>query len=210
MGQVKTMMPLPGFLLSVAFISLSGVMMPGPVFAVTVARGHRSPYAGARVAVGHGLIEFPLMFLVYYGFAGFLERQAVQAAIGIVGGLMLLWMGYGMIRSSPRQAAVANGNARLGPVAAGVATTAANPYFFLWWATVGALLISRSLAFGLAGFLLLAVIHWLCDLGWDTLVSFVTYRSRRLWTPLVHRIVFTACGLTLAGFGVYFALSAWV
>lgn len=202
-------MPLPAFLLSVAFISLSGVMMPGPVFAVTVARGHRSPYAGALVAVGHGIIEFTLMFLVYYGFAGFLERQAVQAAIGVVGGLTLVWMGYGMIRSSQRQTAAMDGSTRLGPVAAGVATTAANPYFFLWWATVGALLISRSLAFGLVGFLLLAATHWLCDLGWDTLVSFVTYRSRKLWTPLVHRVVFTACGLMLAGFGVYFALSAW-
>lgn len=202
-------MPLPAFLLSVAFISLSGVMMPGPVFAVTVARGHRSPYAGALVAVGHGIIEFPLMFLVYYGFASFLERQAVQAAIGVVGGLMLVWMGYGMIRSSRQPVAVADSNLSFGPVAAGVATTAANPYFFLWWATVGALLISRSLAFGLAGFLLFTVTHWLCDLGWDTLVSFVTYRSRKLWTTLVHRVVFTACGLMLAGFGVYFALSAW-
>jgi len=204
------MMPLVGFLLSVAFISLSGVMMPGPVFAVTVAKGHRSPYAGAQVAVGHGIIEFPLMFLVYYGFAGFLKRQPVQMAIGIVGGLMLVWMGYGMIRSRQEQTAMeANSRSLLrGPIAAGVATTAANPYFFLWWATVGALLISRSLTFGLTGFLLLTMTHWLCDLGWDTLVSFLTYRSRSLWTPLVHRVVFTACGLTLAGFGIYFAISA--
>jgi len=202
-------MPLLAFLLSVALISLSGVVMPGPVFAVTVARGRRSPYAGALVAIGHGIIEFPLMFLVYYGFAGFLQRQAVQVAIGILGGLMLVWMGYGMIRSSRQLAAAADSNVQFGPVAAGVATTAANPYFFLWWATVGALLISRSLAYGLAGFLLFTLTHWLCDLSWDTLVSFVTYRSRRLWTPLVHRVVFTACGLTLAGFGLYFALSAW-
>ncbi|MDH7485764.1 MAG: LysE family transporter [Anaerolineae bacterium] len=203
------MMPLLAFLLSVALISLSGVMMPGPVFAVTVARGQRSPYAGALVAVGHGIIEFPLMFLVYYGFAGFLKQQTVQAVIGIVGGLMLVWMGYGMIRSGQQQTTTTDGSVRLGPVAAGLAATGANPYFFLWWATVGALLISRSLAFGLIGFLLFAVTHWLCDLGWDTLVSFVTYRSRRLWTPLVHRVVFTTCGLMLAGFGVYFALSAW-
>jgi len=201
-------MSLVGFLLSVAFISLSGVMMPGPVFAVTIAKGHRSPYAGALVAIGHGIIEFPLMFLVYYGFAEFLKQQAVQAAIGVVGGLMLVWMGYGMIRSSREPSAVANAEVRLGPVAAGLATTAANPYFFLWWVTVGALLISRSLAFGLAGFLLLTMAHWLCDLSWDTLVSFVTYRSRRLWTPLVHRVVFVACGLTLVGFGVYFGVSA--
>ena len=57
--------------------------------------------------------------------------------------------------------------------------------------------------------LLVAATHSLCDLAWDTLVSFLTYRSRRLWTPRVHRVVFGACGLVLIGFGVYFAVSAF-
>jgi threonine/homoserine/homoserine lactone efflux protein len=200
-------MSLIGFLLSAAIISLSGVMMPGPVFAVTVAKGHRSAHAGALVAVGHGLIEFPLMLLVYLGLAAVLEHRATQLAVGILGGLMLVWMGYGMMRNWREQTVAAESTSRMGPIFAGAATTAANPYFFLWWASVGAMLISRSLAFGFTGFLLLALAHWVCDLGWGTLVSHVTYRSRQLWTPLVHRCVFTACGLTLVGFGVYFALS---
>ena len=59
------------FLLSVVFVSLSGVMMPGPVFAVTVAKGYRSKVAGVLIALGHGAIEFPLMFLIYFGFTQF-------------------------------------------------------------------------------------------------------------------------------------------
>lgn len=201
-------MSLTAFLLSVVLISLSGVMMPGPVFAITVAKGHRSPYAGPLIAIGHGIVEFPLMFLAYLGLGAFLQHRTTQIAIGTLGGLMLLWIGYGMIRNWREQATAAVDTQRAGPIVAGAATTAANPYFFLWWATVGAMLISRSLAFGFAGFLAFAVTHWLCDLGWECLVSYVTYRSRRLWTPLVHRIVFTACGLCLMGFGVYFGVSA--
>jgi threonine/homoserine/homoserine lactone efflux protein len=193
-------------LLSTVTISISGVMMPGPVFAVTIARGRQSPWAGVLVALGHGLIEFPLMALVAWGLAGFFQLRPVQIVIGVAGGAMLVWMGSGMLRSRPEEADASR--TRSGPVLAGLSTTVANPYFFLWWGTVGALLLSRSLAFGLAGVALVAVTHWLCDLCWDTLVSFLTYRSRQLWTPLVYRLVFGACGLLLIGFGVYFAVSA--
>ncbi len=197
-------------LVSTATISLSGVMMPGPVFAVTVARGRTSPWAGSLVALGHGTIEFPLMALVTWGLASFFQERSVQIAIGLAGGAMLVWMGWGLLRSRPEQEktseTVRTWHAM--PLLAGLMTTAANPYFFLWWVTVGTLLLARGLTFGLWGLLAVAVTHWVCDLIWDTLVSFLTFHSRRLWTPLVHRLVFGACGLLLVGFGIYFAVSA--
>jgi threonine/homoserine/homoserine lactone efflux protein len=147
------------------------------------------------------------MLLVYLGLAAVLKHRSTQLIIGVLGGLMLVWMGYGMIRKWRQQAEAADHALSMSPVLAGVVTTVGNPYFFLWWASVGAMLVSRSLAFGLSGVLLFMVTHWLCDLGWNSLVSYLTYRSRRLWSPLVHRAVFTACGVTLAGFGLYFALS---
>ncbi len=197
-------------LVSTATISLSGVMMPGPVFAVTVARGRSSPWAGSLVALGHGAIEFPLMALVAWGLASFFQERLVQIAIGLVGGAMLVWMGYGLLRSRPEQEGNPEtlGVRQATPFLAGLTTTAANPYFFLWWATVGAMLLARGLTFGLWGLLAVAVTHWTCDLAWDTLVSLLTFHSRRLWTPLVHRLVFGACGLLLIGFGIYFAVGA--
>jgi len=44
-------------------------MVPGPVFAVTVARGYRGRTAGALVALGHVIVEFPIMVLIYFGLA---------------------------------------------------------------------------------------------------------------------------------------------
>lgn len=201
-------MSIIAFIASVAAISLSGVLMPGPVFAVAVAKGHRSPVAGFKIGLGHVILELPVILLVYAGFGVLLETELAQLIVGIVGGLMLLWMGYGLIRSRADVTASAGRADRMGPVAAGVVASVANPYLFLWWATVGALLITQSLAFGVLGVVLLAAVHWLCDLGWNGLVSYTTFRSRRLWTPLVHRLVFTGCGLMLVGFGVYFVVSA--
>ena len=69
-------MPLVAFLLEAVLISLSGVMAPGPMTAAAVGAGSESPRAGALLAVGHGIVEFPLMVAILYGFGVLLNRTA--------------------------------------------------------------------------------------------------------------------------------------
>ena len=87
------------FILQTVGISLSGVMAPGPITAVTIGKGNRSPHAGAKIAIGHGIVEFPLMIALYFGFGKLIEFWPVKTAIGIIGGAFLLWMGIGMLKS---------------------------------------------------------------------------------------------------------------
>ncbi|MEM3627351.1 MAG: LysE family transporter [Candidatus Bathyarchaeia archaeon] len=195
------------FLLSVIFISLSGVMMPGPVFAATVAEGYKNKIAGVKIALGHGIIEFPLIFLIYFGFTEFFSSNTIQKAISLVGGLILIYMGVQTFKTRNRVGG-GNGFSKHGPIIAGALTTSANPYFFLWWATVGASLIISASAFGFPSVLIFAVTHWSCDLIWDTLVSVTVFKSRRFWTPRVHTIVFGFCFIVLVGFGAWFIASA--
>jgi threonine/homoserine/homoserine lactone efflux protein len=195
------------FLLSVIFISLSGVMMPGPVFAITVAKGYKRKIAGASIALGHGVIEFPLMFLIYFGLTGFFASGAVQKIISLVGGLILIYMGVQTFRTR-RKASEEWEGSRHGSFIAGVLTTGANPYFFLWWATIGAALVINASIFGFLGFLIFAMTHWTCDLLWDTLVSLTVFKSRRFWTKKVHDIIFGFCFAVLVGFGAWFVVSA--
>lgn len=77
------------FLFEAVLISLSGVMAPGPITAVTIGKGNESPHAGAMVALGHGIIEFPLMIFIFYGFGYLLNLVYVKALIGFIGGLFL-------------------------------------------------------------------------------------------------------------------------
>jgi len=198
---------LPLFLGSVVLISLTGVMMPGPVTAVTVTRGAQRKEAGALVALGHGIIEIPLIFLIYLGFASFLTQTGVKIGVGLAGGLVLLWMAYGMLRT---KLIVLNEQKDMphGSVVAGLATTAANPYFFLWWATVGAALLVNASAYGKTGVLAFGAIHWFCDCIWLLLISWVVFKSKRLWTDKVNKVVFGLCAAVLAGFGAWFIYSS--
>ena len=199
---------LPLFLLGVIGISLSGVMMPGPVTAVTISKGTQHKAAGAMVAIGHAIIELPLIALIYFGLSRFLKLDGVQIGLGLAGGLVLIWMALGVFRTQTMSLGTQYENPHQGAIFAGVLTTAVSPFFFLWWATVGANMIADANAFGKTGIVALGATHWLCDAGWLLLISWVVFQSKRLWTPTVHRWIFGICALTLAGFGAYFIFSS--
>jgi len=56
------------FLSTVILISFSGVASPGPLTAVTIAKGLQNKYNGILISIGHGIVELPLIFFIYFGF----------------------------------------------------------------------------------------------------------------------------------------------
>ena len=196
-------------LLSVIAISFSGVMMPGPMFAVALAKSYRSPWAGTQMALGHAVIEVPLILLIYFGFARFFENSVVQLVLSILGGGMIIWMGVGMFRA--RTKIVREGkDLPYSAFTAGILMSGLNPFFLLWWVTIGSMLIGRitiSPDFSTAWLIVFIIVHWLCDLVWLTFVSVVVYKSRSLWGAGFQEWVFIASSLILAGFGIWFVVS---
>ncbi|MBL7172183.1 MAG: LysE family transporter [Desulfobacteraceae bacterium] len=197
------------FLLSVVVISMSGVLMPGPIMAFTVAQGSRKPFAGSLVAIGHGVVELPLIALIYLGVGVLFQMAAVKVAIGILGGGVLLWMAIEMLRNY-RRAEISGQGRDLNSFVAGILLTAGNPYFLIWWATVGATLILRSIEFGVAGLVLMTVIHWSCDLVWFQSLSWLSFQGGRFFGKKLQMAIFIMCGLAMLYFGLYFIADAVV
>jgi len=201
------------FLLSAAGISLTGVMLPGPMTAATIAKGYSDKHAGAWIAAGHAVVEVPIIAVIYaviyFGFEHFIDSPQVKMGIYLAGGLMLLYLGFRMFRAT-RETLGAVSGLPASSLVTGIVITGTNPAFYMWWATVGAVLITGAARFGLVGVILLAVVHLPCDLVWSEFLSIGTFGSRRWWTQKVQRIVFGVCALILAGFGVWFCLSAFL
>ena len=195
------------FLLSAVLISLSGVMAPGPLTVVVVGKGARSARAGAAIAVGHGIIEFPLMALLVVGLAPFFTRPSFAAWVGLAGGLVLLWMGLDLMRTLRRPAA-GPAPRETSALVAGILMTAGNPYFLVWWATVGATLVLRAWGFGVWRFILFAVIHWSLDLVWYFFLSTASHRGSRLLGDRFRIGVSLVSGALLLYFGVRFVVDA--
>jgi threonine/homoserine/homoserine lactone efflux protein len=182
-------------------------MAPGPISAVAVGKGTDSPYAGALVAVGHGVVEFPLIALVTWGLGSILQVQYVETVIFALGGAMLLYMGIGMVRELWRPEAESTSGTR-SPIWAGLLLSASSPYFLVWWATVGASLIARARTFGMPGLAAFAMTHWSCDVVWDTFLSAVSFRGGRLLGRRFHQAVLALCALFLIFFGGRFIVAA--
>jgi threonine/homoserine/homoserine lactone efflux protein len=181
-------------------------MIPGPMFAVAVARSYRSQFIGAKMALGHAIVEVPLMLFIYFGLSRFFDREPVQIALYLVGGVILVWMGVSMFR---KRSSFVGGGAELpyNSVIAGVVTSAANPFFFLWWVSVGSMLVMKSLSFGITGFILLITVHLACDFGWLFFISTVVYRTKTMWKEKFRVGLLIACSFLLIGFGGWFLSS---
>jgi len=189
------------FLGWVMLISISGAVAPGPVLAATVARGLTDGTAGLKISIGHALVEVPLIAAIALGLTAVLQDDGVLAVIGLVGGAVLLYMGASMLRPPGE---VAENGSRYGSLTAGVALTAANPYFLLWWATVGAALIALAAAFGWWMIPLFTAAHLACDFLWLGIVSYSASRSRRFAKGRWFTALNVVFGLFLVGFALYF------
>jgi len=198
---------LSAFLLEAVLISLSGVMAPGPVTAVAVSKGTKSPHAGAFIALGHGMVEIPLMVLILYGFGDILKITYIKAIIGLLGGLFLLKIGLDLLQGI-KQAKIDSSNDPHSPLMAGIILSLANPYFLIWWATIGSILIFRSITFGLLGFAIFIVLHWSCDFFWCYFLSALSFKGGQFFGKRLQQVLFLICGIFLLFFSSKFIYDA--
>ncbi len=193
-------------LASVFVISLSGVLQPGIMLAMVVAKSYKSPWAGAWIALGHAVIEVPIILLIYLGFGRFFQNNIVQLVLSILGGGMIIWLGIAMFRA--RKAIVLQGkDLPYNAFTAGILTSILNPFFWVWWATIGSMLVMKITGYGTGGLVALTLVHWLCDLIWLVLLSVLVYRTHTLWGQRPQEWLFIGCSLLLTGFGIWYLVS---
>ena len=196
------------FLGQVVVISLSGVMAPGPVTAAAIGMGARSRYAGMLLAIGHGIVEFPLIVFIVLGMGRILKLPSAQIVIGLAGGTFLLMMAIGMLRSLRSAQEQETKAAKRTPMLAGIILSAGNPYFLFWWATVGLALATTATGMGIWAFALFAVVHWLCDFVWLGALSWASFKGTGLFGARSRRIVLLICAVALLFFGLFFIYNA--
>ncbi len=195
-------------LVSAFVVALSGAMMPGPLLAVTLGHSPRHGWVFGPLAIlGHGILELGLVSVVFLGAGPLLQAQAVQAGVGLVGGCILVWMGIGMMRTA-RSGLAAAAPGRPAPsgraVALGIVTSLSNPYWTLWWATVGLAYLTVAARKGPLGVAVFFVGHIGGDLFWYTLVSITASRGANLTGTRGYRALLFVCSIALVVLGAWF------
>ena len=196
---------------STFIITLSGALSPGPVLTATISESmKRGFWAGPLIVLGHAILEVFLLVGIVAGLARWLTLLLVMAVLGVAGGLLLVAMGTHMALTAQTAVAKAlddRGNSNMavrGPVLTGIITSISNPYWTLWWATIGLGLAATALKLGVAGIASFYAGHILSDLAWYSIVSAAVASGRRICPPWVYRALFIFCGLVLVGLGAFF------
>jgi threonine/homoserine/homoserine lactone efflux protein len=205
-------MDIINFAATVIILTISGALAPGPLFFVTISHGTKTgAKSGLLFSISHTIIEFTLVMLLALGLLTFANEPTVRFAVGSLGGLALIVFGLLQIRSSLNQEKQTNptNSSNKNLLLIGLALTGLNPYFIIWWLTIGANLILISLEFaGLLGVILMYICHVWVDYAWLTLVAGFAKKGAKLLQQKWYRFMIAGFGAVLTYFGVTFLVDA--
>ena len=189
-------------------VALSGALMPGPLLTITVGEAARRGFwAGPLIILGHGLLELALVLLLLAGLGAILNQPLILGTVGLVGGGVLAWMGLGLLRASRTSRLQFEGGGNesgVHPVWSGIFMSLANPYWLIWWLTIGLGYVIFAAKYGFLGVFLFFTGHILADLVWYTLISAAVAYGRNFFTDGLYRGFLAACGCFLFLFSGYF------
>ena len=140
-------------------VGFSGALMPGPLVTAAIAGAARDGFwVGPALSLGHAAAEAAVVVGLALGLGRLLKNRWVSGGIGVIGGLFLLWMGWDIAAGAWTGAVSLSLSAAEGavqpawaPVLTGVAVSLTNPYWIMWWATVGASYVMLGPAAGSRG-----------------------------------------------------------
>ena len=184
--------------------------MPGPLLTVTITESsHRGAIAGPLMIVGHSILELLLVVALLSGIAPLLMRTDVFIAISLIGGSILLWMAISMLNSLPSlNLDISPGERRSkNLILSGIILSAINPYFIIWWASIGFGYIVYSAKFGIMGIAAFFCGHIIADFTWYALVSFGVVKGKHMLSTRGYRRLIGGCAFFLVGFSGYFFYS---
>jgi threonine/homoserine/homoserine lactone efflux protein len=204
-------------ILSMSFVTgLSGALMPGPVLAITISSVIQMGFiAVIMIMIGHSILELGIVIALALGLKNVLKNKYVTGFIGVIGGLVMLWFSYGMIKSAylgisaPQATSAVQSTTITGLdlILKGLVTSASNPYWIIWWATIGATYMLVSLEGNFISISSFYIGHISSDFVWYCAVALALVLGKQVFSDKVYMVLIILCGVFLIYMGIYFFIS---
>ena len=194
------------FAILVIIISASGVMSPGPLFAANITYGlKQGTKAGIKIAIGHSIVELPLVILLGIGIFSLEIFPEFKTIISILGAITLFVFAFIQIKSTLKKNKKSETKLKQGPIITGILLSALNPFFIIWWLTIGLKLISDAMAiWAFVGILIVFVLHVWMDFVWLGSTAFLISKSKKIISNTNYKIIMLALSAILIYFGIIF------
>ncbi|HOK56983.1 MAG TPA: LysE family transporter [bacterium] len=178
-------MPLYLIFFTSFLIGFSGAISPGPLLAVTIEETIKRDFkAGPLIIIGHSLLELLMVLLLIFGFGNFLKKEMIQLYLSIFGGSFLIYTGFLSFFSSQKIKIEQNINisykSNYSLIFEGIFVSLSNPYWTIWWITIGLVYLSFAFPYGFKGIFLFFTGHIFSDFLWYSFVSYFIFKSKKL------------------------------
>jgi len=196
------------FTILVVIISASGVMSPGPLFTANITYGLREGIrSGIKIAIGHTIVELPLVILLGIGVFSLEIFPEFKTIISIFGALTLFGLAALQIKTIIGKKKNILKKPKQGPIITGILFSALNPFFIIWWITIGFKLISDAMMiWAFVGVLIVFLAHIWMDFVWLGLTAFLASKSKKIISNKNYKIIILGLSLTLIYFGITFLM----
>ena len=196
------------FAVMVIAISASGVMSPGPLFTANIVYGLKEgKIAGLKIAMGHTVVEFPLIVFLGLGTISLETFPEYRILITVIGAIGLFVFAGLQIKSIFGKDFRNKTNSNKNSFLAGIFLSALNPFFIIWWLTIGIVLITESIAlWGFSGIIILFIFHIWMDYVWLFAVAGFASKAKNVLSNNNYKILIGGLSIILVYFGVQFLL----
>jgi len=211
-------MALVEMVIQIILVYLSGVFSPGPLlFANLALSKYGGFWSGIKIAIGHTIIELPLIIFLSLPFTVLspVITTGIIKIISFIAGIFLIAFGIlyvvRMIRTRDIPHSVISSSRIENPYLAGIMFTSLNPFFIVWWTTVGVKLISDSISLlgNLPGIAFLFFVHIWMDYAWLGLSSYLASKSFNIIRSEYHKYITILLTVPLFYYGIYFVVGSF-
>lgn len=205
-------MDVVNFVATIILVTVSGALAPGPLFFATISYGAKSgAKSGLMFSIAHTIVEFALVMLLAAGLITVTNEPVVKSTIGLAGGIVLILFGGMQIRdafSHKFGETVSPVTETRNQLLMGLVFTGLNPFFIIWWLTVGANLIFLALDFAsFPGVIFMYICHVWIDYVWLISVAHFAKMGTKVASSKWYRIIMAVFGVILIYYGITFLVN---
>jgi threonine/homoserine/homoserine lactone efflux protein len=203
-------------------VAFSGALAPGPMLTLVISSvAKKGFWTSFFIVLGHSLLELAVVLSFFLGVLKYLENPLIIKIIGILGGLFLLYLGTDIIISIFKNKYVIDfksivkkrtitGRSTGILILKGILISLMNPYWYIWWITIGAAFIIKSVEFNIPGISSFYLGHISADFIWYLFIGFLINTGRKFFNQKIYNGILAACSIFLFYLGIRFIIEAFI
>lgn len=201
-------------------VGFSGALVPGSMLTFVISSVAKNGFwTSFFIVVGHSILELAVVVAFFLGLLRYLENPLIVKIIGIVGGVFLLYLGVDILVSVIRKRFIIDFKSIIGKrtinarstgiiILKGILVSLMNPYWYIWWISIGAAFIVKSVKFDTVGVTAFYIGHISADFIWYLFVGFLISTGRKFFNQKIYNGILIACSLFLFYLGIRFILDS--